>query len=414
LQQPTAAQSDDDYHEPITKIMGIPIKVKHTPARLAHDILVHNDLAKFTQISVVGLPGSGKTTFVKCLAHTLHTKDPTYKVYHFKKEQILKLDKILDKEIPKRQNCILVFDDISYLFEQLSEKEVANILHNLTIVREKLDPDKQTKAICILMFHYSFALIKGMRMSNFRVMCSIQDEEFENYRKILGYHNSKNIRDFVRKYLSMMRYRNFRIPSNTDEPFVYKTDQPFRLALISNLGELHYTLYHRAECALCSGHKKEKPVAPNTSFWDDLIKKYRYEQVWNVLTKYAWISTRAENAVYGDFARVWRHIEAEHKAGNLDLPTIIEIFKSAKKVRGSTPKETSEKRHAHVMSKLKEMEKALGDKNEQLQTDSLNNIESEKLEGDEDKLHFEESEFILKGDDEEDDDDLDDLLEDDS
>jgi GTPase SAR1 family protein len=77
-----------DFVEPVTKIQDTPIKVKHTPAKLAHDILVHNSLSKYTQIGIVGLPGSGKTTFVYNIVHSLHTKDPSYNVHHFKKEDV--------------------------------------------------------------------------------------------------------------------------------------------------------------------------------------------------------------------------------------------------------------------------------------------------------------------------------------
>lgn len=392
------------YSDPITKILDTPLKVKHTPARLAHDILAHNNETKYSQVGVVGLPGSGKTTFVNCLVHALHVKDPSYQVHHFKKEDILELDKILDKKLPKRQNVILIFDDVSYLFEQLGEKKVAEILHSLTIVREKLDPEfKATKAIVFLLFHYSFALVKGLRTTNFRIVCSVSDEEFENYRKVLGYHNSRHIFEFTKKYMSMMRYGNFKIPSNNDEPFVYKTSKPFRLALVSNMGELHYTLYHKAGCSVCLPGGKKKHEKPNISFWEEMLKAYGYQNVARVLSIYTFVNTR-KPAVNKNFRAIWRQLEAEHRFSRMDLLELAKVFREANKVHGvGGTAAVAAKRQELIMSKLREMEqKALADENK-LVTDSLENVSPESLQGDESRIE------IDYRDDFEDDDEDDDL-----
>jgi hypothetical protein len=305
----------------------------------------------------------------------------------------LRLDEILEKDLPKRQNCILVFDDVSYLFEQLSEKEIAKILHSLTIVREKLDPSKNTRCIVFMLFHYSFGLIKGLRQSNFRIVCSTGDEEKENLKKIFGYSQAKNINDFFRRYLSMMRYHKFRIPSNDETPFEYKTDDPFRLALVSNLGELHYTLYHDVKCGICSGQKKQAATAPpNVGFWDSVLQTYDYNRVLNVLSKYVFFHTRRAT-VDAEFLQIWRHIEGQHKTENIDLITLAKIFRAAKKIKGKGARETDQLRKDYVITQLKELEAQAVKDTDQLVNDSLTKVQPEQLTGNETTINIEDEEF---------------------
>lgn len=394
------AHRGDEYNEPVTQIADKPIKVKHTPARLAHDILEHNKHTRYSQVGVVGVPGSGKTTMVNCIVHHIHKKDESYQVHHYKKEQILKLDEILE-ELPKRQNCILVFDDVSYLFEKLSGEKIAEILHSLTIIREKLDPQyKETKCIVFLLFHYSFALVKGLRTTNFRIICSVSDEEVENYKKTLGYHNAKRIYDYVKKYMSMMRYGKFRIRSNTEEPFVYYTDQPFRIALVSNIGELHYTLYYKAGCAKClprsAGVKYDKP---DLAFWNQLIDKYGESLVENVLSKYIFVQTR-KPTVNVKFRAIWNHIQGQERLSRIDMLTLAKVFKEAKKIKNDDQQEQALRRHEHIQMKLKDMyDKAVTDESKAIQ-DGLENIKAESLDGDEDSIDVEfEDDMTDEGDD---------------
>lgn len=314
-----------------TQILGWPVNLKHTPARLAHDILQSNYATKYTQIGVIGVPGSGKTTFVDCLIHHLHTKDPTLHVHKFKKDDLLRLDKILTYELPKKQNCILVFDDVSYLFEQIPEKKQSEILHQLTIVREKLDDTKETRCIAILLYHYTYALQKGMRQASFHIYTSINHEERENMKKVFGYDNKRNIQDFFRKFIAMMRWRSIKLKNlRTGEIISYKRDEPFRLALVSNLGELHYCLYHRIACIKCLGEKakldlnlRAKTVMPDEIC--TLVRRYGYSAVHTTVDHQAW-ETYRKGALHHNKKVISNSLYNLAESNYLDLPRISQVM----------------------------------------------------------------------------------------
>ena len=235
------------------------------------------------------------------------------------------------------------------------------------------------------------------------MICSVSDEEFENYRKVLGYHNGKQIFEFTKKYMSMMRYKKFKINSNTYEPFTYYTDKPFRVALVSNMGELHYCLYHKGGCKVCLPHKASHYDKPNVGFWEDLIRKYDFNPIQNVLTKYAFMHTRRPT-VDLQFRKIWHHIEGEHRSSRLNLLQLVAIFKQAKKIKANSEAETNAKRREFIVSKLNEMQaKAISD-SQQVVSDSLSNVDPAVLEqGGEEGINLDYQDAFEDDDEDEDD-----------
>lgn len=337
---------------------------------------------------------TGKTTATFNLIHALHTMAPEYQIHHYVKDKILELDSILES-LPKKRDCILFFDDISFLLENLKKERVNEILHKLTIVREVLDPDhKKTRCIIFLDFHYSYALLKAFRQTNFRVITSITDEERENYNKVFGYHNRDNIKEFARKYLSMMRYDKFEIPSPNEQPFVYHTDAPFRIALVSNLGELHYMMFHEVNCGICRpGKKFDKP---DKKFWLDLADTYGFNLTYRVLGEYIFTHT-GKLTIPQKRKKVWNHITDHHREFHLDLDALYKIFKDTR----ALPKD---QRREFFAAKMAELELQYADGIEKASKEEIENVppDGEGLKGSEKDITIPDEEED-EDDDEEDD-----------
>lgn len=270
------------------------LMVKQTMARLANDIYNHNMASKFTAVMINALPGSGKSTFDQHLVHELHLKNPQYRVYYFENKAITELDEIL-KTLPKYTPSILVFSDVSFILQKLPKSKVIDILDRLTRIREVLDPEnKKTPSILITEYHYSFAVLKSIRQSPFKIYLSITDEERENYLKQMGYHNRQKILDYTRMYLASMRYGKWYVHNPHDDinggrPFWYYRDKPFRAALVSNFGELHLTFFHTISCEVCR-FKKNK-IKPDVKFFQQYVEQQGYSAAKRALERFAYNMT---------------------------------------------------------------------------------------------------------------------------
>lgn len=341
----------------ITYIHDTPIRIKHTTARLAHDIIEHNIAHKFSVVLGIAVPGAGKTTGLTGLIHSIHTKDDNYDIHWYNKEQFKRMDEVLEA-LPKRQDCVLVFDDISYVLDELTEDELSKILYKLSVVREVLDPNrKETRCIVVLIFHYSFAVPKALRsQASFRIQFSITDEERENYKKTMGYENRKPIAKFMRKYISMIRYRTFSIPAprGFKDPegkplkmIKYTRDKPFRIALVSNMGELHYWLYHKSSCEKCSRARQKGKL--DAVLIADLVAQEGFSRVYKN-AKYVSYQNGNKRAIPAADGRIMKHLDDLFKTHGVDPHELVMLLREVR----SQPRG---ERSAFFISKLKELEK---------------------------------------------------------
>lgn len=327
---------------------------KHSVKRLAYDILNVNRHTIYTSVNMIGLPGWGKTTSTWHLVHEITEIDPQFSVHWHFKEDILKIDKIL-KALPKQQPVIIIFDDVSWLLDNLERKKRNDILHKLTTIREIIDPlYKRTRVILLMDFHYSYAVPKAFRQSSFAVQLSITNEERENYLKTIGHSqwNKRKILAFTKILESAYKYNKFQVKSpNRKAPYIYETDNPFRPAMVFNMSQIHLMLFHEVKCNKCG--PKTKFEKPDPQLWIELVRQRGLRNVlkntritlYKYTGKVSWLEEHDQ--------KILRHINDEMKAHNLPLEAIEEVLSKAHKA----PKEEQEKIILEGISKIEGRER---------------------------------------------------------
>lgn len=313
--------------------IDVPLWKKHTPNRLAWDIVNVNEKTIYTAINMLGLPGWGKTTSTQNLLHDIHNIAPYFSIHWHFKEDILKVDRILER-LPKQKPTILVFDDVSWLLQQLSNDDKYRILNKLTTVREILDPEyKRTQCILFMDYHYSFAVDKPFRQAPFQIQVSITNEERENYLKTIGHsnRNRKAIYTFVSILESAYKYNQFRVPAPEGfdkDYFYYKTNDPFRPAMVFNMSQIHLMLFHKVNCERCS--PKKTYDKPDPAWLSQLVKAEGIDRVHRVFRFFVALQTGKVSLLHKKDQRIVRHIRDEIASAKLPLEEMEAILSEVK------------------------------------------------------------------------------------
>lgn len=380
---------------------------KHSVKRLAYDILNVNRHTIYTSVNMIGLPGWGKTTSTWHLVHELTEIEPKFAVHWHFKDDILKIDKIL-KVLPKQQPVIMIFDDVSWLLDNLERKKRNEILHRLTTIREIIDPMyKRTNCILLMDFHYSYAVPKAFRQSSFAVQLSITNEERENYLKTIGHSqwNKRKILAFTKILESAYKYNKFQVKSpNRKAPYIYQTDEPFRPAMVFNMSQIHLMLFHEVKCQKCG--PKSIHGKPDPKLWVDLIEK---EGLLNVLKNTRVMQFKYTGKV-AQFAKrdqkVLRHINDEMIHYKLPLDEIEQVLEKAHKEGAS--REEQKKIVLEGISKIEGRERERIENLEKGSAQATDKPIEEEIETGEDEIDYDSGINQVAGKfDEDEEDDLD-------
>ena len=388
------------------------MQIKHTMAALAYQIINVNRKMIYTPINMVGVPGAGKTTGTQLLVHELMEKDPSYKLHWFKKDDLLNVVKILHS-LPKYQDCILVFDDVSYLLDDIDPSKRSEILHTLTIVREILDPEhKKTRAILLLDFHYSFAIPKAFRQSNFSLQFSITPEERDNYKKRMGYSKTiqRRINTFVNLFESAFEFDYFDVKTKDGRVLHYETDRPFRPVLAFNFSKVHLVLSHEIKCEKCS--PRRLPDKPDPNFWSGLVDKKGFYRVYRNLRTYTYLKTGKGGILPRKDAEVLKHIRDHDAEFKLPLDNIVEIFKDIKGLPTTERKSALIERLSMVDGKKVSALEQLAKEGQAITTEAMEDVQKEfEQERQEEENDFDpdHAAFRLGADDDDADDDVEEI-----
>ena len=225
----------------------IPLLQRHSLGVLVDNIINANMNNQYTGILFIGKSGSGKTTLTQSIVHRLHLKK-NYVIKWFSKSDIRDFIKIISK-LPQLPH-ILIFEDASYSLRGLSDSKIEEIAAELTYIRHKI----KQPVIVILQIHYSKAIEKFFRDTDFTIFTSITDNERTNYQQLLGSHNSFKVNNFIRLYRNAILKGYFSIVTSSynEKHYSYRTNDPFRPALVSSIGSCHHLLYPRESCGQCA------------------------------------------------------------------------------------------------------------------------------------------------------------------
>ena len=236
----------------------VPVPARWHPNSVIKRIVQHNKLGQYTGIVMIGQSGSGKTTLTRKLVHQIHTMGEEYVVKWFNGHEMLHMDDHI-KNLQVGTPHIMIFDDASYTLEDAKKSEVAKLANALTTIRHTL----KSRVIMVMNIHYSKATMKFFRNQHFTFLTSVSVEEMGNFYDLFK-DKMHVIRAFGKSYNKMMLRGYFEAPVSSFESTVikYKTNEPFRVALVAEVADLHFMLYDKAECSKCkplSGKEKKQP-----------------------------------------------------------------------------------------------------------------------------------------------------------
>lgn len=239
------------------------------------------------KINVIGQPGSGKTTFalaLSCLIHQISEKEfkVPFAVKHFSKDELLEFEKTLSNL--EAVNWILIFDDVSFLNSIVSKHKIEELKQRFTEIRHiKRDGiEVDVKIITIFITHYTLAMTKYLRQSQFAYYTSIGSSEFENMVNIVGNHYTKLLLRFQKICASALTKGKFTFNLGSKSKFfTYRYRDPFIPLLFHDQDHLRVVVSPKREwlmpfCTTCTKAQENQTKDGKSvkEFTDDLEKKF--------------------------------------------------------------------------------------------------------------------------------------------
>ena len=270
----------------------------HAIKRPIHEILSLISQLDVVKINIIGNPSTGKSTLALTLAHLLHKHaEIKFAVRILAREDMSKLKSILE-HLSSNVNWILVFDDISFLSANLSKKEVENIQKEFTEIRH-LHDGKDIKVICIFNFHYTMAVTKYLRQSDFSFYTTVGRSDFDNVVKTFGKTATKNLKIFTRiQGMAFSPLKRFFFKIGKDKKITYRTREPFAPILFFNAYRSGIYVFPKRhwideKCIVCDNAQKDTNAtseADLTIFSEAIKKSYGPQMIKQALKIMAFIN----------------------------------------------------------------------------------------------------------------------------
>lgn len=270
-QEPTTYYTitDKETNEP----KKIPLLQKHNITALCDNILKLNEKAQYVSILLSGKSSSGKTTLTQTIIHRISCENKNnqrYIIKWFSGKDLHRLDELING-LEQGFNYILVLDDVSFVLDQASSKKRKELAEALTTIRHKV----KGKVITFINVHYGRAILPIFRDSYFRILTSMSSEDARNWKESFGWDNQYQIDKFQKQFSSQMQNGYFYI-NLENKAYCYKTDEPFRISLCSDMSGVHPLLYPAEGCSICSPLNKtnNKQKISAKRFFEEFEKTY--------------------------------------------------------------------------------------------------------------------------------------------
>lgn len=270
---------DKDHKPTVIPWQGYNMIRQHSIRAAVREVINHVKETGLVSIGILGKPGSGKTTLAKCLGHLIHEmSDEPFAVKVFDKEGLLHLRETIAGLEP--MNHVIILDDLSFLQAQASKQQLDQIKQTATEIRH-LPGGKDVKIVLILNWHYSKALDKYMRGTEFLFVTNVSISENENLQQIFGKEYTGKINEFQKICSQAIVKKKFSFRLGKKGFFTYDFKKPFIPTLFYNSINLRYVVSPTREfvdpiCSVCSNTDKSK-LASNVDlnkFADDISYKF--------------------------------------------------------------------------------------------------------------------------------------------
>ena len=297
-----------------------------------NDILALIKQLDVVKINIIGNPSTGKSTLATTLAHLLHKQAKIkFAVKILAREDMSKLKDILNN-LSSGVNWILVFDDISFLSANLSKKEVENIQKEFTEIRH-LHDGKDIKVICIFNFHYTMAVTKYLRQSDFSFYTTVGRSDFDNVVKTFGKTATRFLKLFTRiQGMAFSPSERFIFKLGKEKKITYITRKPFAPILYFNAYRSGIYVFPTRKwidekCVICDNAQKNTNTISEKdleTFSEKLKKSYGIQMIKQGLKVMAFIN--GINTYSKRTQQLMKQVESWCRENKVDLEQLLEFF----------------------------------------------------------------------------------------
>jgi GTPase SAR1 family protein len=296
------------------------------------------------KVNLIGKPNSGKTTLAKAIAHEFHKQAAPvpFSVKIFDKEALMNFEANLRQLTPT--NWVLIFDDVSFLSAHSSKKQIEVIKQAFTEIRH-LEGGKDVRIVAIFNFHYSLALDKYLRQSEFQFYTSMGSSDVDNTINLVGPKFTRRIQQFIKvcyqagqkeKFTYVLGYKK----KGKENTFTYQFRKPFIPTLFWNSQNLRHVVTPTREwidkiCPICNHaeghHKSTVDVKTFLEGIETQFSKSRVKTVVKQLLKEVGFDTYSKPTI-----RCRRILDRSLESNDVSLTDLAEHYGLLEKTRTTT------------------------------------------------------------------------------